>query len=73
MFAEFRRVALNWGVTKSERVAFELLPDDERLCDFCKTTCFLSAITCSCSADRLVCLKHYDQLCSCPAESHNLK
>lgn len=34
-----------WGVTESEREAFELLLDDERQCEACKTTCFLSAVT----------------------------
>ena len=28
--------------------AFELLPDDERQCFICKTTCFLSLISCQC-------------------------
>jgi len=37
------------GITQAERAAFELLPDDERQCDVCKTTCFLSAVTCDCS------------------------
>ena len=37
------------GTTEAERAAFELLPDDERQCDVCKTTCFLSAVTCDCS------------------------
>ena len=39
---------LEWGVTSAEREAFELLQDDERQCDYCKTTCFLSALTCNC-------------------------
>ena len=34
---------------EAEREAFELLPDDERQCEFCQTTCFLSALTCPCS------------------------
>ncbi|CAG5986480.1 unnamed protein product, partial [Menidia menidia] len=45
---------------------FELVPDDERQCYKCKTTCFLSALTCSCSPDRLVCLHHTKDLCDCP-------
>ncbi len=45
---------LEWGVTQAEREAFELLQDDERQCDYCKTTCFLSALTCSC--DQSMCL-----------------
>jgi hypothetical protein len=31
------------GTMEAEREAFELLPDDERQCEHCKTTCFLSA------------------------------
>ena len=40
-----RRDLLEGGVTEAEREAFELLPDDERQCAICKTTCFLSALT----------------------------
>lgn len=61
------------GVTSAEREAFELLPDDERQCDVCKTTCFLSAVTCSCTQDRLVCLRHYKMLCECAPENHTLR
>ena len=42
-------LSVDQGTTEAERAAFELLPDDERQCDICKTTCFLSAVTCSCS------------------------
>ena len=42
------------GTVDAEREAFELLPDDERQCDVCKTTCFLSAVTCSCSPSEYV-------------------
>ncbi|XP_042883818.1 lysine-specific demethylase 5A-like isoform X2 [Penaeus japonicus] len=70
---KLRRSLLHWGVTSAEREAFELLPDDERQCDVCKTTCFLSAVTCSCTQDRLVCLRHYKMLCECAPENHTLR
>lgn len=59
-------------MTKAEREAFELIPDDERQCDVCKTTCFLSAVTCNCIKS-LVCLRHYSELCKCVPEKHTLK
>lgn len=43
-----RSNALDWGVVKSRRHIFEVYPDDERQCSFCRTTCFLSALTCQC-------------------------
>lgn len=70
---KMRKSLLEWGVTEAEREAFELLPDDERQCEVCKTTCFLSGMTCSCSADTLVCLRHYTSLCSCPPDKHTLR
>lgn len=69
---KLRKTLLEWGVTNAEREAFELLPDDERQCDICKTTCFLSAVTCSCTQN-LVCLRHYQSLCKCPPASHTLR
>lgn len=69
---KLRKCLLEWGVTKAEREAFELIPDDERQCDVCKTTCFLSAVTCGC-IKTLVCLRHYSELCKCPPERHTLK
>ncbi|KAL0962770.1 hypothetical protein UPYG_G00345120 [Umbra pygmaea] len=61
-----RQAIQEMGVLSSEQEVFELLPDDERQCQKCKTTCFLSALTCPCSPDSLVCLHHSTQLCDCP-------
>ncbi|XP_031721442.1 lysine-specific demethylase 5A isoform X2 [Anarrhichthys ocellatus] len=63
---KLRQAVQEKGVLSSEQEVFELLPDDERQCHKCKTTCFLSALTCSCSPDRLVCLNHAADLCDCP-------
>ncbi|CAD0206332.1 unnamed protein product [Chrysodeixis includens] len=60
------------GVTEAEREAFELLPDDERQCQLCKTTCFLSCVTCACTP-HVACLRHYTQLCACPPHTHRLR
>lgn len=62
---KLRKMLMEKGVVKAEREAFELLPDDERQCDVCKTTCFLSAVTCTCTS-KLVCLKHVRNICKCP-------
>ncbi|CAN0189403.1 unnamed protein product [Lampetra planeri] len=70
---KLRRALLQRGTTEAEREAFELLPDDERQCDTCKTTCFLSALACSRCHNRLVCLHHAAQLCKCPAAKHYLR
>lgn len=43
-----RSNSLDWGVTQSKRHKFEIFPDDERQCFYCKTTCFLSALSCQC-------------------------
>ncbi|KAJ8393997.1 hypothetical protein AAFF_G00055300 [Aldrovandia affinis] len=61
-----RQAVLQMGVLSSEQEVFELVPDDERQCQKCKTTCFLSALTCTCSPERLVCLHHAADLCDCP-------
>ncbi|XP_074098573.1 lysine demethylase 5 isoform X1 [Cotesia typhae] len=70
---KLRKNLLEWGVTEAEREAFELLPDDERQCEACKTTCFLSAVTCSCQTNQLVCLRHFRNLCDCLPEKHTLR
>ena len=46
---DLRKAAADFGIVHAEVELFENLPDDERQCDVCKTTCFLSAITCLCS------------------------
>uniref|UniRef100_A0A8D0DDX6 [histone H3]-trimethyl-L-lysine(4) demethylase n=1 Tax=Sander lucioperca TaxID=283035 RepID=A0A8D0DDX6_SANLU len=70
---KLRQAVQEMGVLSSEQEVFELLPDDERQCHKCKTTCFLSALTCSCSPDRLVCLTHAADLCDCPLGSKCLR
>ncbi|CAH0731719.1 unnamed protein product, partial [Brenthis ino] len=69
---KLRKGLLDWGVTEAEREAFELLPDDERICHECKTTCFLSCVTCACTP-HVVCLRHHDRLCACPPRHHRLR
>ncbi|XP_030049894.1 lysine-specific demethylase 5C isoform X5 [Microcaecilia unicolor] len=68
-----RKALLDKGITEAEREAFELLPDDERQCDKCKTTCFLSALACYNCPECLVCLYHIDDLCKCPSSKHYLR
>jgi histone demethylase JARID1 len=58
-----REFLIEKGVKNSRKLIFELVPDDERTCFYCKTTCFVSALRCSCKPDRLVCLSHFDHLC----------
>ncbi|XP_021966599.1 lysine-specific demethylase lid isoform X2 [Folsomia candida] len=82
-YEDFRRMIKNefghratvngWGAREGDRVLFENLPDDERLCDFCKTTCYLSSVHCACTTDRLVCIRHYDKLCECEGSDHDYK
>lgn len=82
MFSSFQ------GAIDRDRVCFELMPDDERQCDACKTTCFLSAVSCLCKPsmstrgknifidilfeDILVCINHVDYLCSCSPRKYCL-
>uniref|UniRef100_A0A671PH75 [histone H3]-trimethyl-L-lysine(4) demethylase n=1 Tax=Sinocyclocheilus anshuiensis TaxID=1608454 RepID=A0A671PH75_9TELE len=68
-----REKAYKLGVWHSQQVDYDLLPDEERQCAKCRTTCYLSAITCPCSPDQLVCLHHIEDLCSCPVKSYTLK
>jgi len=68
-----RKELLTEGTHEAEKEAFELLPDDERQCDICKTTCFLSAVTCSCNESKRACLHHAKQLCLCPPSKRCLR
>ncbi|XP_062579329.1 lysine-specific demethylase 5A-like isoform X3 [Saccostrea cucullata] len=68
-----RKSLLEMGTKEAEREAFELLPDDERQCDFCKTTCFLSAVTCPCKPNKVVCIHHVDKLCVCKPSQYCLR
>ncbi|XP_077579734.1 lysine-specific demethylase 5C [Stigmatopora nigra] len=70
---KLRKALMERGITEAEREAFELLPDDERQCDKCKTTCFLSALACSGCPERLVCLYHTRDLCDCPTDKLYLR
>ncbi|CAB1336535.1 unnamed protein product [Coregonus sp. 'balchen'] len=60
------------GVLHCEQAEYDLLQDDERQCAKCRTTCYLSAITCPCSPGQLVCLHHIQDLCSCPLTNYTL-
>ncbi|XP_051974150.1 lysine-specific demethylase 5A-like [Xyrauchen texanus] len=71
--SRLRAAVQEMGVLSSEQEVFELLPDDERQCWRCKTTCFLSAVTCTCSPERLACLHHAAELCSCAASNKCLR
>lgn len=71
--AETPTLTLFQGVIDSERMDFELLPDDERQCIKCKTTCFMSAVSCACKPGLLVCLHHVPELCSCPPGKYKLR
>ncbi|OON14528.1 PHD-finger [Opisthorchis viverrini] len=45
-----RQIALNVGVVRMEKVRFDELWDDVRVCDACSTTLFLSGISCPCAS-----------------------
>ncbi|XP_035518499.1 lysine (K)-specific demethylase 5Ba [Morone saxatilis] len=61
------------GVVQSRQVDYEVLPDEEQQCCKCRTTCYLSGITCACSPDKMVCLYHAQDLCSCPRSNLTLR
>jgi hypothetical protein len=69
----YRKVLVDKGVNKSTKEIFENLQDDERICDYCKGTCYVSAVYCECSTTRLVCINHYEHLCKCSRSNYTLK
>ncbi|XP_050430388.1 lysine-specific demethylase lid [Adelges cooleyi] len=68
-----RKALLDWGVTEADFVEFEQKVDDLRQCIVCNTTLYISAVSCSCDPNKLACLRHFKQLCGCPASSHTFK
>uniref|UniRef100_A0A6Q2Z7U8 [histone H3]-trimethyl-L-lysine(4) demethylase n=1 Tax=Esox lucius TaxID=8010 RepID=A0A6Q2Z7U8_ESOLU len=69
---ELRAKVNKMGVQQSQQVEYDLLPDEERQCSKCRTTCYLSALTCPCSPGQLVCLHHAQDLCCCPPSNLTL-
>lgn len=67
----WRALIAKQGLKSVRRTAFELLGDDERLCEVCKTTCFLSSVSCS-DCKHMVCLQHASNICQCPLEKKTL-
>lgn len=66
-----RRALQEWGVRDAERELPETLPDDERQCAVCRTTCFLSSVRCECGVRS--CLPHVKEACQCPARARQLR
>ncbi|XP_044207227.1 lysine-specific demethylase 5B-B isoform X1 [Thunnus albacares] len=60
------------GMLRCQEAKYDDLQDDERQCVKCRTTCYLSAVTCPCSPGVLVCLHHISDLCSCPITNYTL-
>ncbi|XP_062401149.1 lysine (K)-specific demethylase 5Ba isoform X1 [Sardina pilchardus] len=67
-----RQRAYKMGVWQSKQVDYEELPDEERQCAVCRTTCYLSALTCPCSPNQLVCLHHSTHLCTCSPSAYTI-
>ncbi|KAG6455035.1 hypothetical protein O3G_MSEX009006 [Manduca sexta] len=64
-----RNKMTNMGMKNFRRLPFELLGDDERLCEVCKTTCFLSSVSCD-ECNIMVCLRHISDMCPCGLEKN---
>uniref|UniRef100_A0A1I7Y7P4 [histone H3]-trimethyl-L-lysine(4) demethylase n=1 Tax=Steinernema glaseri TaxID=37863 RepID=A0A1I7Y7P4_9BILA len=68
---DIRTNVKNMGVTKSKALIFELLEDDDRCCEQCKTTLFHSAVVCT-THNKQVCLNHVESLCKDVCEKKDL-
>uniref|UniRef100_A0A8C6P8X4 [histone H3]-trimethyl-L-lysine(4) demethylase n=1 Tax=Nothobranchius furzeri TaxID=105023 RepID=A0A8C6P8X4_NOTFU len=69
---ELRDKVKKMGVLQCTEATYDHLQDDERQCAKCRTTCYLSALTCPCSPGVLVCLYHIRDLCSCPVSNYSM-
>ncbi|XP_051910169.1 lysine-specific demethylase 5B-B isoform X2 [Hippocampus zosterae] len=69
---ELRAKAAKMGLLRRREAKYDHLQDDERQCAKCRTTCYLSAVTCPCSPGVLVCLHHVGDLCACPLDNYTL-
>ncbi|ESN91986.1 hypothetical protein HELRODRAFT_194466 [Helobdella robusta] len=65
------------GIILTERFHYDLVEnDDDKQCDVCKTTCYLSTLHCPLDPERLICLEHdpiADMKCPCPPSSHIIR
>ncbi|XP_029994151.1 lysine-specific demethylase 5B-B-like isoform X1 [Sphaeramia orbicularis] len=69
---EMREKVRKMGVLQCKEAQYDHLQDDERQCTKCRTTCYLSAVTCPCSPGTLVCLHHIANLCNCHVSNYTL-
>lgn len=74
-----RRALLDMGIHQSQHVPFDQLPDEQRQCKHCRSTCYLSALICDCDLPSdvppsQVCLDHIHRLCSnCPPDRWTMR
>lgn len=61
---KFRKYLAERDLHQSEFCKFEEIPDDERSCQVCRTTLYVSALVCKHTPIRIVCMNHIDQLCN---------
>lgn len=67
-----RELIAQLGVKHTEQVFFEKIPDELRSCRFCKTTLFMSAMTCK--HKRTTCVEHCDRLCkTCTSKDYKFQ